>query len=260
MKAIWKGSLTFGLVTIDVALLSAIKEHALGFTLLHEKCKKPIRYKRWCEHCNQEVLWDQVIKGLKIEKDHYIVLDKQTLQKFKPEKTNSLVINYFIPTAQIPLIYLNNHYYVTPINAHEHAFGLFAQALYKAQKSAIGSFVFKEKDHVCALTSYGSLMLLSTLHYAYEIRPVSPLKKSSPSAQELKLAEHLIDALSQKDFDISRYKDTFVQKLLANIKKYKRTRLLPAPEKKGRNTKKEASSSLLASLEASVKQASPKKR
>lgn len=259
MKAIWKGSLTFGLVTIDVGLFTAVQEHAIGFTLLHEKCKKPIRYKRWCEHCNQEIPWENIVKGLKVSKDNYIILDKQTLQKFKPEKSNSIIVNYFVDTHKIPLIYLNNHYYLAPLNANDHAFGLLAQTLFNVKKSAIGSFVFKEKDHVCALTSYGSVMVLSTLHYSYEIRPIIKMKAVTPTAKEFSLAENLIAALSENDFDISTYKDTFLQKLAANIKKYKKLKILP-PEPKERKRKQEEPSSLLASLEASIKKASPKKR
>lgn len=124
MKPVWKGTLTFGLVSLDVVLYSAIKEHAIGFTLLHQTCKHPLKYKRWCPHCQKEVLWDETTKGLKVSKNNYIILNKEVLEKFKPEKTTLLTLHYFIPTDQIPVLYFDNHYYVIPQNEQNPAFGV----------------------------------------------------------------------------------------------------------------------------------------
>ena len=80
MKSIWKGSISFGLVTIPVRLYSAVQEHAIGFTLLHNKCHTPIFYKRWCDHCKKEVAWADVVKGLKLESGSYAILTQEKLK------------------------------------------------------------------------------------------------------------------------------------------------------------------------------------
>ena len=122
MKSIWKGSISFGLVTIPVRLYSAVKEHAIGFTLLHNKCHTPITYKRWCEHCKKEVPWADVVKGLKQEDGSYAILTQEKLKELKPKTTDSVSIVEFVSANQIETIYLEHHYYLGPEKAGEKSF------------------------------------------------------------------------------------------------------------------------------------------
>jgi DNA end-binding protein Ku len=110
MKTIWQGSIAFGLVNIPVPLYSATESHALGFTPLHQSCKTPLQYHRWCPHCKEEVSWDKTVKGLKKAGGGYYILTQELLASLKPEKTEQIDIIEFVEPAQIDIIYLDNHY------------------------------------------------------------------------------------------------------------------------------------------------------
>lgn len=224
MKSIWSGALYFGLVNIPVKLFSAVKEHSFGFTLLCKTCHQPIHYKRWCNHCKKEIAWNDVVKGLKVDTDHYIILTPEKIKSLKPEKYDTINISEFVPTSQIPPIYYEHHYYIMPSDMHK-AYFLFARALGEMNQAAIGQFVMREKEHVCAIQPYGQGLLLSTLNYAYEIQPIkftSTAKKEKFNQHEVALATQLIKQLAQKKFDISDFKDSFIEKLKKAINKKKK--------------------------------------
>lgn len=129
--------------------------------------------------------------------------------------------------------------------------------------SGIATFVFKEKDHVCALTAYDSVLLLSTLHYSYEIKPIPQVKVSKKiSSQEYQLAQQLINTLQHSTFDISAFKDRFLQKLAANIKKAQRVSIQTKPLaiSQNRQKRKPEQVSFRKSLEESIKQVKRKKK
>lgn len=225
MKAIFKGSLSFGLVSISVALYSAIKEHAISFKLLCATCKTPITYKRFCEHCNKEIQWNDVVKGLKLKDGSYYIFTQEQLKALKPEKSPTIDINQFIDPAQLSIIYFDDHYYVAPEGKQDKAFILFSQVLKKTGKVAIATFIMHDKEHVCAITPFEDILLLTTLHFSYEIRPTKTLSAllTHPriSSAEVSLADDLIGKLSQEKFNLSDYKDNFADRLLAAIKKGK---------------------------------------
>lgn len=261
MKPIWQGTLSFGLVTIPVSLFSAIQSHSLGFTLLCGVCHTPITYKKWCNHCNKEVEWNSIVKGIKIKKDTYFILTQENLHKLKPIKTEEIDIIECIDPALISPIYLENHYYLAPKKRNEKAFFLFARALNETQKVAIGHFVMKDKEHVCVILPYENGLLLTTLNYAYEIKDIESLEtlKSIPklSTQEIDLAKAIINQLNKKKFDISVFKDTFAEKLVAALKKRKKSKLLIAQEKKSKKIGSETD--LISSLKASLTKPKVKK-
>ena len=148
MKPSWKGTLSFGLVDIPVELYSAITTHALSFKLLHKKCNTPVTYRRWCSHCEQEVTWDEIEKGIQLADGSFFIMTPANLKKLKPQKTSSIAIVEFVDSQAIdPLLYAE-HYYVLPSKASHHAFFLFAAALEKVNKAAIGQFVLRDKEYV----------------------------------------------------------------------------------------------------------------
>lgn len=132
MKAIWQGTLSFGLVNIPVSLYSAVEAQALGFTMLCATCNNPITYKRWCNHCEKEVEWSNIVKGLKIKKDTYFVLTQENLHKLKPTKTDAINIVEFVDPSLIDPIYLEKHYYLAPKKrAKKHIFFLYKPYLHQ---------------------------------------------------------------------------------------------------------------------------------
>lgn len=255
VRSFWKGTINFGLVNIPIQLYTAVKKHVIGFRLLHAKCGNPIINKRWCPHCDEEVAWDQILKGLKLKDGSYFVITQADLHKLKPGKTDNIVITEFVSSSQVYSLYLDEHYYVGPRNRDDRAYGLFCKALKKAKLVAVGQFVMKDKEHVCIIEPYNSILLLTTLNYSYEIQDDSPIaesaKLSKVETQELDLASLLIDKLYKKEFDLSKYKDTFAQKLLKAITSSKGKKALIKEPKKIK-VKKEVQPSLIALLQESV--------
>jgi DNA end-binding protein Ku len=253
MKTLWKGSLSFGLVSIPVRLYSATQEHVLGFKLLHEKCHTPINYQRRCPNCDVEVPWQNVVKGYKLHHGKYFRLTKENREKLKPEKTDQLIIKEFVPDHAIAPIYYDEHYYLLPEKASEKAYFLLHDALLKMEMVAVGQFVLREKEYVSAITPYQKGFLLSTLNYAYEIRQskdLEDLKTIKSTSQELALAQQLIKRLATTKFSISQYKDTFVENLKKRIKRA--VKGLPLPKRK--KARKIEIPTLVTALQKSLKQ------
>lgn len=250
MKAIWKGSISFGLVNIPVMMHSAISEHKFGFRMLCARCHRPLTYYRWCTHCNKEVTWENVVKGLP-QKDHsFVVLTKEIIQELKPKTIDVISIKEFVDEKEISNLYIENNYYLSPAKENNKAFFLLAEALKKAQKIAIGQFVMHEKEHLVAVSSYENVLLLTTLHYDYEIRSLETLKikKVKTTAEELSLALQLIKKLTHKKFNLSKYKDTFVESLKKAIQAAKRGKKVKVVRPKKIVAKKTLRDSLRASL------------
>lgn len=249
MKALWKGTISFGLVSIPVQLFSAIQEHVLGFTVLCSECHFPLEYQRWCSKCKKKIAWTDVVKGLEVKKGQYIILTQEKIRQLKPEATNTIDISEFVSIHEIAPIYYDHHYYLMPTEpAKAKAFTLFAQALQELDKAAVGKFIMHDKEHVCALQSYENGILLSTLNYDYEIRAfknneISKKNSQKVSASELKLAKALITRLSKKKFDIAKFKDTFAEQLIKLLKqkKHDKKTALPCTKKKVKRVVKKPS-------------------
>lgn len=222
MKDIWSGSISFGLVNIPVRLYSAVQSHGIGFKLLERESKTPIHYQRWCPVCKHEVAWRDVVKGLEVGKDRYVILTKEELVKLRPAKTETIDVLEFVDWP-IDTIYLDSHYYLAPEKPKQKAYFLFREVLMLTGKAAIGRFVMKEKEHVCAITSYKRGLLLTTLNYEYEIRDIDDIEQLKEPAktgkEEIELARQMLDKIYVKRFDMSQFKDTFAEELKKALKK-----------------------------------------
>jgi DNA end-binding protein Ku len=257
MKSIWSGSLFFGLLNIPVNVYSAITEHKFGFRVLCGKCHTPLKNVRWCEHCKKAVAWDDTVKGFKKDKNSFFVMTHEEINKLKPEKMDRIEIKEFVHKDEIEILYIENHYYLMPEKKDDKAFYLFAQALEKANKVAIAQFVMREKEYVAAISFYKNMLLLNTLHYNYEIREIQAetSKKIKTSKEELDLALLLINKLTHKKFDLSKYKDTFVEKLKKALKSpHKKTSKKTTAKEESKKKKTTKEKTLTSSLKESLRE------
>lgn len=254
MKTLWKGSISFGLVNIPIKLYSAIEERGVKMRLLDKKNLSPIRFKRWSDKSGKEIAWEDIVKGVEVGEDEYIVISKTELEAIKPEKSKAVDIVEFVEAVQIDPIYFHSHYYIGPDKAKEKSFFLFKEVLEQTKKMAIGQFVMREKMYTCAIESYREGLLLTTLNYGYEIKDISKIEelKEKPklSKQELELAKQLIDKISVKTFDINEFKDDFHESLMKVIKKKAKGQTVVIHKKKEPKVKEE---NLIAALKASLK-------
>ncbi len=251
MRSVWNGSISFGLVNIPIKLYSAIEAREGHFKMLCKKCKSPIHYKRTCK-CQDDIPWDEVAKGIEISKGNYYLVDDEELKQIKPEKTQRIDVQEFVNAQQIDPILLDKHYYIGPSKEGEKAFFLLKEVLQSTAKVAIGRFVMREREYVCTIEHYHEGMMLTTLNYAYEIRDIKEIKelKSAPKmeAQEMKLAKQLIDNLYQEEFDMSKFKDNFMEELRKLLKQKQKGKPIHVEE-----VKKEPTENLIEALRASLK-------
>lgn len=252
MKISWKGSISFGLVNINIELYSAIAHHTMGFKLLHKACHKPISYHRWCSHCKKEVAWEDIIKGIQLSNGSYFMITPENIKKLKPEKTDTIEITEFVKTDAIDPLLLDDHYYIVPSKKPYDAFFLFAKALDNLGTVAIGQMVLRDKKYVCAIRPYKNILLLTTMNYAYEIKELPKIKElPTPklAPKELNLAEEFIKKLSKDKFDIKQYKDTFATELKKRIKEFEKEK---PKAKKSKKLQKPETASLIKALEDSL--------
>lgn len=217
MKAIWNGSLSFGLVNIPVKLYAAIERRPVSFKLLHEKDNSPIEYRRWCSQHGHEVPWNEVVKGVDLGEGTFYVLSKQELGSLRPKRSESIDVQEFVAEDKLDRIWVDQHYYLGPDKGGQKAFFLLREVLVRGKKLAIATFVMREREYVAAIGPYGPGMLLTTLNYLDEVRSMEGLEgmaeKPPTKRNELELAEQLIDKMTMDKLNLSKFKDNYRERL-----------------------------------------------
>ncbi|HEY4936452.1 MAG TPA: Ku protein [Puia sp.] len=218
MRSIWTGAIGFGLVNIPVKLFNAVEESNLDLDMLDKKDHANIKFKRVNENTGKEVPWNNIVRAYNLN-GKYIVLTDTDFQEAMPEKTKTIEINSFVDEKDVDPMLYETPYYIEPENQGKRAYALLNASLSKAKKAGLGSFVLRNKEHLCLIKSNGNLMVLHRLRFSEEIRDHKDLDvpETTPKPGELKMALSLIKQLSEP-FDIKNYKDTYSSKLMKLIK------------------------------------------
>lgn len=253
MKSIWNGSISFGLVNIPVKLYSAVESKSFSFRMLDKKTNSPIKYKRISEKTGKEVPWSEIVKGIEVSKGKFFIPTSEQLESIKPEKSSTIDIVEFVDQQQIDPIYFNSHYFAGPSKEKEKTFFLFREVLQATARTALGRFVMREKEYVCAITSYKQGLLLTTLNYPYEIRNIDDVDNidTTPKLQkqEMDLAKELINKLYREELDLKQFKDTFAEEMEKMLKKAAKGEII---EIKKEDKKEKKEEDLIAALKASL--------
>ena len=208
-----KSVITFGMVAIPIALLTATQDNEIHFNQLHKEDNSRIRYKKICAHCGKEIASNDIVKGYEYDKDNYVVITDEEIEKIKTEKEKSIQILHFAQLNQISPVYYEKTYQAAPEPGGEKAFELLRSALMSEQKIAIGKTVMGTKDTLMAIIPREDGVLISTMLYADEIKELQkPYTKPEVSKQELNMAKTLINSMDTP-FDPSQYKDEYQSKL-----------------------------------------------
>jgi DNA end-binding protein Ku len=219
MRAIWKGNISFALVSIPISLFSATRRNELSFHHLHKKDMSPVSYKRFCATEDVEVPWEDITKGYEYEKGQYIEITDEDLDKADIELTKTIQIQEFVHEAEIDPVYFDKPYYLEPQKGGERAYALMRDALSHSKKVGIAKVVLKTREHLAAVKSVSNMMTLQTMRFAHEIVDTGELnlpEKAEISKKEMDLANMLIDSMSDK-FDARKYKDDYYDKVLEII-------------------------------------------
>ena len=220
-RAIWKGSITFGLVNIPVGLYSAEQREEVAFHLLDRRNMARVRYKRVNEKSNKEVPWDETVRGYEYEDGKYVVLTDQDLRRASPEKTQTVDILDFVDLEDIDPRFFDKPYYLAPDKRGAKSYALLRETLRRTRKAGIASVVIRTKQYLAAMTVHEEVLVLEILRYGHELRDWDnldlPKGKEGVSERELEMAERLVEGMVSK-WDPDRYKDTYVNDMMTLIK------------------------------------------
>lgn len=256
MKYSYKTAITFGLVYVPVTLHACIKSNDISFNTLYKKTGERIRYEKTCENCPENISQDDIIKGYQYEKDKYVTLSDEELNKLKSKKDVSIAIESFVNLSEIDPVYFDKSYFIKPQSA-ENAFVLILKALESEGKVGIAKTVLGTKEQVVAIRTINGQMILNTMHFYDEIQE-SPVKevKDKINSKELSLAKLIIENMSD-NFQPEKYKNEYREKVLKAIEDK-----IDGKEIKGKSTIIRTSNviNLMDALQKSVKQKSKKSK
>jgi DNA end-binding protein Ku len=220
MRAIWKGNISFALVSIPISLFSATRRNELAFHYLHKKDMSTVAYKRFCDEEGTEVPWEEITRGYEYEKDQYIEITDDDLDKADVQLTKTIQIQEFVLEEEIDPVYFDKPYYLEPQKGGERAYALMRDALSQSKKVGIAKVVMKSREHLAAVKSVGNMLTLQTMRFAHEIVDAGDLNlpaKADISKKEMDLANTLIESMSDR-FDAQRYKDDYYEKVMEIIR------------------------------------------
>ena len=220
-QAIWTGSISFGLVTVPVRLVSATKSQDVRFNQLEAATGSRIRYRRVSEQTGEEVPNDQIVKGYELENGHYVLLDNDELAALKPSANRMIEIEDFVDLSEIDPVYFEQPYYLVPDKDAAKAYRLLSRVMEDENKVAVGRFVLRSKEALVAIRPIDGMLCLETMRYADEVlAPERELVDSQPepSERELEMARQLVDTLAGT-FDPEKYHDEYREEVLALIER-----------------------------------------
>ena len=223
-RAIWSGSISFGLLNVPVKLYSAVSKQTVRFRELREGDGSRIRHKRVAEEDGEEVPYEKIVKGYEIAPEQYVILTREELEELDPKKTRAIEIQDFVDLDEIDPIYFDHPYYLGPDKGAEKAYELLVRAMTGARKVAIARFVLRNKENLAAIRPMDGVLTMATMRFADEVVSPDTLGDALPDAEpkpqkrELDMAKQLIESLAT-DFDASRYRDEYREELLSLIER-----------------------------------------
>ncbi|MBI2122565.1 MAG: Ku protein [Armatimonadetes bacterium] len=216
MRPIWKGHLTFGLVTIPIKLYTATDSKDIRFRLLHKTCLTPIQNKRYCPNHEQIVDWNDVVRGYEYAKGKFVPLTEDDLESVPLDTAGTVSVTSFVTLSEISPLYYEKSYYLAPDEGGQKAFRLLHDTMTEASRVAVGKVVIKEKEHLVSVRPHDGALVLSTLYYADEVRAIDEIPELPVQTKihpnEKKMALQLIEGLVA-EFAPAEYTDDYRQAL-----------------------------------------------
>jgi DNA end-binding protein Ku len=256
-RVMWKGAISFGLVSIPVAVYPATEEKSLKFNQLHDEDMGRIRYQRVCELDGDVVAFEHIVKGYEYEKGHYVVLQDEDFDAVPVESSRLIDIHQFVDGDEIDPIYYKKTYYLVPEESGVKAYALLRQAMEEDGRVGLAKVSFRDREHLAALRFKEGAFVLETMFWPDEIRDAAfeELDKASevkPRLQEIQMAKTLIDNLTD-EFDPTQFKDEYRQALLQIVDAKVEGREVEAPPEPEETKVVDLMEALKASVEATKK-------
>ena len=222
-RVLWKGAISFGLVTIPVSLYPASRSERLSFDMIDKRDFAPVGYKRYNKRTGDEITTENIVKGYEYEKGEYVVVTDEDFKQANVEATQTVDIVGFVDAASVAPYYYDTPYYLEPGKRGEKGYTLLREVLRKSGRIGIANVVIRSRQHLAALIPLERMLLMNTLRFANEIRPASELALPEEGLngltdKEIAMAERLVDDMSEK-WNPDQYKDTYTADLMAQIEK-----------------------------------------
>src|SRR5256885_15607993 len=262
MRAIWKGSISFGLVNIPIALYPATRKEELSFRLLRKSDLSPVNYKRVAEKDGKEVPWDQIVKGYEYEKGKYVVLKEEDFQRVDLEATQTVDIQDFVDLEEIDPMFFYKPYYLEPQKGGDKAYALLRDSLEQKKKVGIAKVVIKTRQYLAGVKPEGNGLVLELMHFADELADANKLhipKKVEVGKREISMASALIDSMSAK-WNPEKYHDDYREALMEVIEEKVEAGGKEIEEKPKKAPKPTKGIDLVSVLQKSLEQTGAKKR
>jgi DNA end-binding protein Ku len=255
-RAIWSGSISFGLLNVPVKLYSAVSKQTVRFKELREGDASRVRHKRVSESDGKEVPYEKIVKGYEFAPDQYVTLSRDELSELDPKKTRAIEIQDFVDIEDIDPIYFEHPYYLGPDKGAEKAYALLVEAMRQERKVAVARFVLRNKEHLAAIRPMGKVLTLTTMRFHDEVVSPNELdgeifesKPEKPAKRELEMAKRLIESF-ESDFKPEAYRDEYREQLLNLLEqKAQGKEVVSAPSEEPTPTK---APDLMAALEESL--------
>jgi len=238
MRPIWKGSISFGLVYIPIAVYPATREEKLSFRQLRVTDLSPIRYKKVAEADMKEVSADQIVKGFEYERGQYVVLKDEDFEKVRIESTHSIDITDFVDLEQVDPKFFYKPYFLEPQKGGEKAYALLHRALSGTGKIGVAKVVISNREHLASVKPDGLFLILELMHFVSEILTPAELNKGSTGTitdKELKMAQTLIESMSTP-WEPEKYRDEYRNAVMEMIEQKAQKKEIPKIESKPRAT------------------------
>jgi DNA end-binding protein Ku len=253
-RAIWSGTISFGLLNVPVRMYSAVARRNIALREIRDSDSARIKHRRVAEGTDEEVPYENIVKAYELSPGQYVPLSKDEMAALAPEKTRAIDVQDFVDIEEIDPMYFDSPYYLGPADGAEKAYSLLAAAMENSGKAAIARFVFRNKEHLSAIRASDGVLTLTTMRFHDEVVPageldVLPDKKPKVAKREQEMAEQLIDSLST-EFDPNSYRDEYREQLLALIEQKAEGKEIVAPEAEA--PKETKAPDLMAALEESI--------
>jgi DNA end-binding protein Ku len=236
-RAMWSGSLSFGLVNVPVQIVSAVRDVDLHFRQLHEKDKAPVETKRWCSEEDKEVPWEAVTRSYELDSGKTVIVTDEDLEAVEPRKTRTIDIEQFVDLAAVDPIYFDHPYWLVPAGDDEgatRAYKLLLGVMEKSDHAALGSFVMRAKEHLAIVRARDGALTLTTMRFHDEVRsttdvPSAAGKSTKPSKQELDTAVALIEAMAE-EWDPAQHEDRYRKRLQKIVRDKRKGKTIEIPD------------------------------
>lgn len=224
-RVIWKGSISFGLVHVPVALYSSEQREELHFAMLDKRDMAPVGYKRFNKNSGAEVAWDEIVCGYEYEEGRYVLLSDEDLRQANVKATQTVEIVDFASRNEIPDIYFEKPYYLEPLKGGEKGYVLLRETLRRTGHVGIAKVILHTRQHLAAVEPYGDALVLNLLRFHHELRdpselkiPVADIKALSISQKEIDMAERLVEGMVEP-WDPTKYRDDYRDDLLVMVER-----------------------------------------